>query len=91
MKLIILRLDLRVHYLIFANLVDHPLPEIWHIGLGEGELRPPGEVLRELAGEHPAVGSVHLLRNLLGYNLLPPGQVELGLLLGFMFLTQIVG
>ena len=80
----------RVDYLIFANFIDHPFTEIWHVGLGEGELRPPGEVLRELAGEHPAVRSVHLLRNLLGYNLLPPGQVELGLLLGFMFLAQVV-
>ena len=76
--------------MIFANLIDHSLPEKWHVGLGEGEPRPPGEVLREFAGEHPAVRSVHLLGDLLGYNLLPPGQVELGLLLSFMFLAQIV-
>ena len=70
-----------MHYLIFANLIDHPLPEVWHVGLGEGELRPPGEVLRELAGEHPAVRSVHLLRNLLCDDLLPLAYVQLGSLL----------
>ena len=79
-----------MHYLIFANLIDHSLPEVWHVGLGEGEPRPPGEVLRELAGEHSAVRSVHLLGDLLGDDLLPPGQVKLGLLLGFMFLAQVV-
>ena len=76
-----------MHYLIFANLVDHSLPEVWHVGLGEGEPRPPGEVLRELAGEHPAVRSVCLLWNLLGYILLPLRQVKLGLLPSLMLLA----
>ena len=79
-----------MHYLILANLIHHPLPEVGHVGLREGEPCSSGQVLGKFAGKHPAVGSIHLLGDLLRDDLVPPGQVELGLLLGFMFLAQIV-
>ena len=47
------------------DLVDHPAAEVWHVLLGEGEPGVAGQVLGELAGEHAAVGAVHLLRDLL--------------------------
>ena len=75
-----------LHYL-----VHHPLSEVGHVGLREGQPRPPRDVLRELAGEHPAVRAVHLLRNLLGDDLAPAVCEERGALLVLMFLLEVGG
>ena len=48
------------------DLPDHLLPEIGHVGLGEGEvLFASGKRLEELTGENATVVAVFLLRGIL--------------------------
>ena len=56
---------------------DHPLSKVRHVRLRKCEPRSSGAVFCKLAGKHPAVGSVHLLGNLLGDNLFPTGHVKI--------------
>ena len=79
-----------VQNFICAYFINHSLPEVGNVFLGECELCAPGQVLRKQAGEHPAVRTIYLLRNILGYDLLPFRQVQLSLLLDPMLLAQII-
>ena len=79
-----------VQNFICAYFINHSLPEVGNVFLGERELCAPGQVLRKQAGEHPAVRTVHLLRNILGYDLIPFRQVQHSLLLDLMLLAQMI-
>lgn len=67
-KIILLKQLTGVNFLqqlIGDNFIDHPPPEVGHVVLRECNGPPPGEVLRELASKHAAVGAIHLLRDVL--------------------------
>ena len=59
---------LRVENVILDNLQHHPLAEVGHVSLVEGDGRAAREVLGELAGKHAAVGGVVLLRDVLHHH-----------------------
>ena len=66
----------RLEQLLRDDLVDHAPAEVGHVLLREGDGRPARQVVGVLAGEHAAVGAVHLLRDLLHRLQRPIGRVQ---------------
>jgi hypothetical protein len=73
------------------DLVHHPLPEVFHVVLGEVDGVAARHVLGESAGEHAEVRRVRLPRHALGGFQLPAGKVVGRRLLVLMLLHQVVG
>ena len=64
-------MQLGIQNFVPGDLVHHPPPEVRHVVLLEGELRPPAQVLSVLTHEHPAVPTIVLLWDFLCGNLAP--------------------
>ena len=62
-----------LHKLQGQDFIDHPPSEVRHVFLGKIDIGPPSDVFGEFAGEHAAVGAVHLLGNVLDQLGIPLG------------------
>ena len=77
------------HESIFYYFEDHSSPKVGHIFLRECKPRPPTNIFGKLAGEHPTVRPIHLLRDRLGDHLGPVRSVQWRALLVLVFLLQV--
>ena len=71
------------------DFIDHALPEVRHVFLSEVDFRVSRDVLRIFASEHPAIGSVALLRKTFQVLTSPSADIELLFLLVLKFILEV--